>query len=199
MFKTGQTQQTEGLTARRKSVIQEAQNMLNSADPRAGLSPAVEARFDGLLLEADRLQSQIELSYRTPQSQRLISGLDSAHYAARPSEGDPTEKAFYNYLKSGMDGLSHDDRAIAMQHFQQPSVNAAQGVGTGSGGWFAVPDAPMGTMVISPHVSRVMPSLRSWNVMVRAGTYVSGEPKPVGTSAATVFTACFASTRTHAS
>lgn len=134
------------LRRQRADLIEQARQIVNSTDRRTGISREAEIRFDDLMTKVDAIDREIHMMTPNEQTMRLRAGLDMLH-TPRPSEGNQTDKAFYNYLKHGMEGLDHEDRAIAMRHFQQPNPQASQGVGTGAGGGFAVPDAPMGELV----------------------------------------------------
>ena len=130
-----------GLKARRTALIAEARQVME----KRPMNQACSRRFDELMNEVDDLQAQIQLGERVGG----MAGREDILIFAQASRDrqDPTTRAFSNYLKHGMDGLDHEDRAVAIRHFQQPNIQNAQGVGTGSGGGFLVPDAPMGQLV----------------------------------------------------
>ena len=132
-----------GLKARRETLIAEAQAILNR-NRANGLSAADSARFDALMDQVDSIADQLKLGERATGLAGREDILASRH-AARDRD-DPQVRAFTNYLKHGLAGLDHDDKAIMMQRYT-PNIQGAQGVGTGGAGGFAVPDAPMHDLV----------------------------------------------------
>lgn len=139
------------LRDRRSAVVAQARELLNANPKGTGIPAEVEGQFDRLMNEADLLQKEIELAELTPQSKRLRAGLDSlTNGAALTPEQHPEVRAFTAYLRNGLAALSADDRAVLLRGAGSDDplmIRAAQGVGTGSGGGYAVPDEAMKPLV----------------------------------------------------
>lgn len=123
------------LRARRSVLLAEARSLTNG--PK--ISPLDERTFDGLLAQADTIQQQVQFYDLDPQQQRLRNGLGGESAA---EHAQPHVRAFHNYLKHGMAGLSSDDREL-MTRRDDPAIRAAAGTQPGSAGGFAVPNAAM--------------------------------------------------------
>ena len=131
------------LRARREAVIADARAIMNKKP--GALTASDDKRFDELMAQADALSRELQFFDLTPSHQRLHNGL-GATAAGRGKAEDPEVRAFTNYLKHGLAGLSPDDKEIMMSRYS-PGIQGAQGVGSGGAGGFAVPDAPMHELV----------------------------------------------------
>lgn len=133
--------QESTLRSRRASIIGEAQRLLNH--PR--LSPADYDHFDDLMRQADSIKSELDFFEMSPRDQRLRQTAFSDEPAGKAEK--PELRAFNNFLKFGLAGLSPEDREVMEKRRRTDGIYAAQSVGTGSGGGFAVPDEAMAPLV----------------------------------------------------
>jgi HK97 family phage major capsid protein len=138
------------LRAQRSAIIAEARTLLDSHPKHRGMPPEAEERFDRLLNRADLLQREIEEAELKPQAKRLRAGLASVTGAPVVESASLEARAFSNYLRHGLAAMDAGDRETLLRHTAQADpqlIRAAQGVGTGSGGGYAVPDEAMRPMV----------------------------------------------------
>lgn len=139
------------LREQRARLIARAQALI-PRDRNQGISDRDSKEFDALLMQVDQLQDEIARSLPTEQHARFVSGLSTIYQTGDVASSNSSHqvRAFHNYLKFGMNGLSADDREL-MNHraggSDQAMIQAAQSVGTSSGGGYAVPDAAMGPLV----------------------------------------------------
>ncbi|CAI4032318.1 Phage major capsid protein [Nitrospira tepida] len=141
------------LREQRGRLLDEAQALLK----REPFTKQIEARFDGIMVEVDRLAAQIreaelgdaltDAGRRDPKMDRILRGL-SSRPGLSEDEGEPEVRAFSNFLKFGINGLDPDERAIMTKRLRHdPDIRMAQGVGSGGAGGYAVPDAAMAPLV----------------------------------------------------
>ncbi|CAI4032400.1 Phage major capsid protein [Nitrospira tepida] len=141
------------LREQRGRLLDEAQALLK----REPFTKQIEARFDGIMVEVDRLAAQIreaelgdaltDAGRRDPKMDRILRGL-SSRPGLSEDEGEPEVRAFSNFLKFGINGLDPDERAIMTKRLRHdPDIRMAQGTSPGSAGGYAVPDAGMAPLV----------------------------------------------------
>lgn len=141
------------LREQRGRLLDEAQALLK----REPFTKQIEARFDGVMVEVDRLAAQIreaelgdalgDVGRRDPKMDRIVRGLSSRPGLSEDS-GEPEVRAFANFLKFGINGLDPDERAIMTKRLRHdPDIRMAQGTSPGSAGGYAVPDAAMAPLV----------------------------------------------------
>ncbi len=144
-------QQIIALREQRTALIAKAKALI-PRDRKQTLSDHDSAEFDVLMAQIDDLQDEINLSQPTEKHMRLVSGLATLSQTGDAALSDTSRqvRAFHNFLKFGMGGLSAEDREL-MNHraggSDRTMIQAAQSVGTSSGGGYAVPDAAMGPLV----------------------------------------------------
>ena len=142
---------TDTLRQRRAELITRAQALI-PRDKSQGLTAQASAQFDVLMAEIDGLQDEITRSQPGPSHARAVRISDALANHAASSDDEPSHhaRAFYNFLKFGVNGLSADERELMTRqnrHEDLAMIRAAQGVGTGSGGGFAVPNEAMRPLV----------------------------------------------------
>ena len=141
------------LREQRGRLLDEAQALLK----REPFTKQIEARFDGIMVEVDRLAAQIreaelgdalgDAGRRDPKMDRIVRGL-SSRPGLSEDEGEPEVRAFSNFLKFGINGLDPDERAIMTKRLRHdPDIRMAQGTTSGGAGGYAVPDAAMAPLV----------------------------------------------------
>ena len=131
------------LREQRAKLVSDARAMFDTikSDTPAAEAKEIEAKFDAAMAEADTLKARIEREERLEASEKHLAERQEITARLRNVSVDQVDadekaqaRAFSNYLRVGMSGLSAEDRELAMPRFQN-----AQGVGTGSGGGYTVP------------------------------------------------------------
>lgn len=143
--------QISALREQRARLIAQARTLL-PRDRKQGISDRDSKEFDMLMAQVDQLQDEINLSQPTEKHSRLVSGLATLHQTGDAVSSDSSHqvRAFHNFLKFGMNGISADDRDLLNRRASWTDtamIQAAQSVGTGSGGGYAVPDEGMRPLV----------------------------------------------------
>ena len=133
-----------GLKARRSALLAEAEQLMDKSE-RIGKMPSSDAaRFDAIIADIDKLDGELRLGERKP----MRAGIEIPDLSGSSANEKPEVRAFHNFLKHGLAGLGPDDRDMMMgQYRSDPGIRAAQSVGTGSAGGFAVPDEAMRPLV----------------------------------------------------
>jgi HK97 family phage major capsid protein len=139
------------LRARRAGLISKAQALI-PRDRTHGLTAQASAEFDLIMAQVDSLQDEITRSQPGPSHVRAVRIFDALANQPAMSDDEPSARvrAFHNFLKVGIQGLSADDRELMTRqnrHEDLGMIKAAQGVGTGAGGGFAVPNEAMQPLV----------------------------------------------------
>lgn len=139
------------LREQRARLIARAQALI-PRDRNQGISDRDCKEFDALLMQVDQLQDEINLSQPTEQHARFVSGLATIHQTgdAASSNSSHQVRAFHNFLKFGMNGLSSEDRDLLNRRASWTDtamIQAAQSVGTGGAGGYSVPNEAMGPLV----------------------------------------------------
>jgi HK97 family phage major capsid protein len=132
------------LRAKRDGLIADAKAIVNKAPSR--ITAEDNATFDLLMEQVDSINDELQRSELSPQTARIRAGFDTVHELGRRRDVTPEYRAFDNFLRNGMGGLTSEDRAVMMK-LHDPKFQAAQGVGTDSAGGFAVPPEHMRTLV----------------------------------------------------
>lgn len=144
------THHQDMLRDKRARLIARAQGLL-PRDKKQGMGERDSAQFDLLMAEIDELRDELALAEPKASHKRLIAGLDGSPDHSRLNDEQPSDlRAFHNFLKFGINGLSADDREIMTRqtrHEDPAMIKASQGVGTGSGGGFVVPNSAMQPLV----------------------------------------------------
>jgi HK97 family phage major capsid protein len=135
------------LRASRTHKLEQAQAL--AFKPGGKISEADELEFDRLLSDIDRIDRELNDCMLSPQSVRVRAMLSSSN---EPSshEARAIRRAFDNYLKHGMQGLPEEDREYMQRRYAADpgfDIRAAQGVGSGGAGGYAVPDEAMRPLV----------------------------------------------------
>lgn len=149
------------LRVRRSNILEQARSMLGHKDSFSALECE---RFDSMMREADNINLQLErLSFDAPIRHR--AGRDSIFTPHDEKSRDA--KAFDRFLRVGIQNLDADDAAIMRGRFRtDPSIQAAQSVGTGSGGGYTVPDEAMRPLV---------ESLKAFGGLMAASTIINSD------------------------
>ncbi len=129
------------LRARRAEIVAEAHAILK----HKRLGPAECEAFDQLMEEADSITGQLNTYEPRLDGRRAGRVWVSDEDSGGQVKAETT--AFRNYLSHGLAGLSGDDKEIMQKRYRTDGIYAAQSVGTGSGGGFAVPDEMMQPIV----------------------------------------------------
>lgn len=145
------TSHQEMLREKRARLIAQAQALI-PRDKKRGISDHDSAQFDLLMAQIDELRDELALAEPKASHTKLLAAMSSPSFdhSQRDDEQSSSLGAFHNFLKFGVNGLSTDDREILTRqnrHEDVGMIRAAQGVGTGSGGGFAVPNEAMQPLV----------------------------------------------------
>lgn len=143
--------QIMALREQRARLIAQAQALL-PRDRKQGISDRDSKEFDMLMAQVDQLQDEINLSQPTEKHSRFVSALATIGQTGEAASSDSSRhvRAFHNFLKFGIGGLSAEDREVMNLRAggsDRAMIQAAQSVGTSSGGGYAVPDAAMAPLV----------------------------------------------------
>ncbi len=147
------------LREERAKLIADARVILDSVTDETPEAEAVEkeARFDALMGDADKMLERIEREERQATAEATLDnaidrGVDGGETRVAASDrvhgtdaaGDKRKKearAFENWIRYGMGGLSGEQRAIMLERQFVPSTEQrAQGTDVDSAGGFTVPE-----------------------------------------------------------
>ena len=139
------------LREQRAALVAKAQALL-PRDRKQSLNARDAAEFDVLMAQIDDLQDEINLSQPNENHAKILRMFDAHGKTPEASSSDESRhvSAFNNFLKFGINGLSADERDVMTRqgrHDDVAMIRAAQSVGTGSGGGFAVPNEAMRPLV----------------------------------------------------
>ena len=128
------------LREQRAKLVADARALVDRANPSAEDS----AKFDDLMAKADDLKAQIDRIERADDVERDLSArIDSrarhtgvsTDQAAAESQAE--DRAFSAFMRSGMNGLTDEQRSVMTRRVAD--VQNAQSTGTGSSGGYTVP------------------------------------------------------------
>jgi HK97 family phage major capsid protein len=145
------------LREKRAKLVADAQAILR----QPSMSKDDEAKFDRLMAESDQVKAEIDrhqraLDAQAELGQRLEQRAGREHISVDQAadEGKRVYQAYLNYLRYGIAGLNEEERALMGSRYvgdprmsSLPNIRAAQGVGTGAGGGYTVPDEAMRPIV----------------------------------------------------
>lgn len=139
------------LREQRAALVAKAQALV-SRDRKQLFTARDAAEFDVLMAQIDALQDEINLSQPTEKSTRLVNGLATLYGKGDTASSDASHqaRAFCNYLKNGVGGLTSEDRDLLNRRASWTDtamIQAAQSTGVGTGGGFTIPDAAMAPLV----------------------------------------------------
>lgn len=128
------------LKAQRQSLIAQAQRIMDARPMTKNLSD----EFDSLMNQVDNLQAEISRGERVGG----MAGREDILISSQASRDrqDPEARAFSNFLKHGLAGLSAEDKSIMNRRFDA-NFQAAQTTTSGGGGGYAVPNSAMAPLV----------------------------------------------------
>lgn len=146
-------QQIRELREKRAKAVADAQAILK----QASMSADDEKKFDALMAESDAVAAQLARIERAQAaSDELARRVDqrAGREQISPEQAHDdiknTGAAYMKWLRYGNGGLSDADRALMASLYVAdprmggtPNIRAAQGVGTGAGGGYTVPDEAM--------------------------------------------------------
>lgn len=165
------------LMEKRAKLVADAQAILKQEK----MSKEDEQKFDRLMADADELKTQIDRVERVENVERELNER-STQSAGRLhiSEDEAREQAgrrvsaFTNWMRYGRAGLNDQDRNALNPLWVPdprmgavPQIRAAQSVGTGSAGGFAVPDELMRPLV---EAMKFFGGMRQVSTIVPTGT-----------------------------
>ena len=131
------------LREKRAKLVADARVLFDSikTDTTPAAAAEIEAKFDAMMAEADGLKAKIDREDRLEASEKHLGERQSLTAKVRKISVDEQAEieageteAFQAYLRHGMNGLTEDQRAIALPRFQ-----AAQSTGSNTGGGYTVP------------------------------------------------------------
>lgn len=138
------------LRQQRSAFIARAQAIL-PRDRNQGITERDSAEFDALMRQVDALQDQINSMQLGDGYEKALRAFGATNAGVSSSHEEPGARAFHNFLKFGINGLSADERDQVNRRASliddTAMFQAAQSVSTGSGGGYAVPDAAMAPLV----------------------------------------------------
>lgn len=144
---------TKELRAQRAKLIEDARREIEGDNPTAEQL----AKYDEILARVDALKGQIDRLERADAVEAELSNMreTTAHRRGiSPDEvGDEHAEAlrvFNEWARNGLEGLSHDDRRLAVANMGPISgIRNAQGVGTSGAGGYTVPPAFMAELLVT--------------------------------------------------
>lgn len=131
------------LREQRAKLVADARALYDSIKKETPAAEAkeIEAKFDGMMEEADGLKAKIDREERLESSEKNLGERQRVTAQVRHisteqvAENEQAEaKAFNSYLRNGMGGLSAEERELAQPRFQN-----AQSTGSNTGGGYTVP------------------------------------------------------------
>ena len=143
----------KSLREERAKLVADAQAILKQEK----MTPEDEKKFDALMAESDAKKAEIDRLERAMAAQEDLARRVETRSGREQISPDQAQDdlrrlnaAYLKYVRFGIAGLSDDDRAIMSARYVGdprmggvPSIQAAQSVGSGSGGGFTVPDEAM--------------------------------------------------------
>ncbi|MDP2381230.1 MAG: phage major capsid protein [Nitrospirota bacterium] len=147
----------KALREQRAKLVADAQAILKHEK----MSKEDEAKFDTMMADSDAIKAELDRHERASSaeqdlSRRIEQRAGREHVSPDQAEDDTKKNnaAYLNYVRFGIAGLSDDDRArMSARYVGDPrmggglNIRAAQGVGTGAGGGYSVPDEAMRPIV----------------------------------------------------
>lgn len=141
------------LREERAKLVADAQAILR----QDSMSPEDEKKFDALMADADQKKATIDRIERAINAERELgerverrAGREHVSRDEAQDQMRQENEAYLNYVRFGISGLSSEDRAIMAGRYVGdprmggvPTIRGAQGVGSGSGGAYTVPDEAM--------------------------------------------------------
>ena len=131
------------LREQRAKLVADARALYDSIKPDTapGEAKEIEAKFDGMMEEADGLKAKIDREERLETSEKNLGERQRITAQVRRISSDEVAeneqaetRAFNSYLRNGMGGLSAEERELALPRFQN-----AQSTGSNTGGGYTVP------------------------------------------------------------
>ena len=134
---------TMELRQERAALSKQANDILAKVE---ALTPEDEEKFDKIMADADKMLADIERMEKAEKLEASLSARleEKAHAEGKPVDQVKTEedlevKAFLTYIKGGMGALAGELREIAAKKFGQLDPQAAQSIGSTTGGGYTVP------------------------------------------------------------
>lgn len=125
----------------RAGIWEQMKTHLNAGDNEA--YDRAEAAYDSLEAEIDRLERHEARAARNGRVDR--TGVVPDGRDPEGPEASDYDRVFLQFLRDGMEGLTHEDKTALRANFRQPQQ--AAGVGTAAGGGYLVPPAFRDTVI----------------------------------------------------
>lgn len=131
------------LREQRAKLVADARALYDSIKTETPASEAaeIEAKFDGMMADADGIKARIDREERLEASEKHLGERQKITAKVRDISVDEVAeealaetKAFRSYLRNGISGLSAEERELALPRFQN-----AQSTGTNTAGGYTVP------------------------------------------------------------
>lgn len=131
------------LREQRAKLVSDARAMYDTikTDTPPAEAKEIEAKFDAAMADADTIKARIDREERLEASEKHLGEKQKITAKVRDisvdevAENEQIEaKAFRSYLRNGMNGLTAEEREVAL-----PRFNNAQSIGTTTAGGFTVP------------------------------------------------------------
>lgn len=137
------------LREQRAKLVADARAISDAVPEGEVMSAENSAKFDAIMAEADKLKADIDRADRLADSESDLqaridrrAGRDNVSEDEAKAKLDLEEKAFKEYLRSGMNGMSDELRAVAVPRFK-----AAQSSGSDAAGGYTVPEGFYGQII----------------------------------------------------
>lgn len=144
------------LREKRAKIVTEARAEYDKIDAAKGEAEAkeIEARFDSMMAEADKLKDRIDREERILQSEKDIATVIDERRGGRENEREtrdtPTNEdgprgskeyrtAYNRFLRTGFEGMSGEQRTVLQVGYSTTEQRAAQDLSPGSAGGYLVP------------------------------------------------------------
>lgn len=136
-------QKIKALREQRAKLVADAQAIVKQEQ----MTPEDEKKFDAIMAEADvatqnldRLERLMNVEHELSQRVEQRAGREQLSNDQAAEQTGREVAVFGKWLRHGMEALSMDERSV-MQRSQAPAIQAAQSVGTTTGGGFLVPQS----------------------------------------------------------
>lgn len=139
---------TQELREKRANIWEQMKDIMDNATGEGGTLSAEEStKYDKAETEFDALGSQVERTERHEKNETVLNTVDRTGIVPAEVEDELGARvdevyraAFQTYVLNGMGDLDADERRTLRANFQGKQPKNAQGVGTGAGGGYLVPD-----------------------------------------------------------